>query len=211
MTYTDNNSHGFIQLIRSNEVENLIKRRPTAFLLLTLIAYRARRTKERQFNDLEVNEAFVGDHSFYGATPREYRTDKKLLERYRLATFRATNRGTIARLVDTAIFNINPEETTSQQTNERLSLDNRPTTNNNGNNENNENKKPIFQRKTSLRNNPILDDPLFNRLLAVRGEDSDRATRTRMNCEPVLNSKYPRWKYGPEWDEANSILKGTPS
>jgi hypothetical protein len=211
MAYSDNNSHGFIQLIRSNEVENLIKQRPTAFLLLTLIAYRARRTLERQFNDLQVNEAFIGDHASYGATPRQYRTDKKILEKYNLATFRATNRGTIARLIDTTIFNINPEETTNQETTKRQSPDNQPTTNNNGKNDNNGIKRPFYQISGSQKRNPILEDPIFNRLMSVRGEDSDRATRLRMMCEPALNKKYPMFNFGREWNEANALLKSNPS
>lgn len=208
MAYTDNNSHGFIQLIRSNEVENLIKSRPSAYILLTLIALRARRTRDRSFDGLNIGEAYIGDHNCYGASAREYRTDKKLLAEYGIATFRTTNRGTIARLVDTTIFNINPEETTSQKTRKRQEHDNQQTTNNNDKKENNENMKPLPQRGITHKVNPILDDPIFQRLLTARSQSSDAAFRVREACEKTLNNRYPIWKHASDWEIARSILNG---
>jgi hypothetical protein len=47
---------------------------------------------------------------------QEYRTAKKKLEDWGIATFRATNKGTIAKLCDTRVYDTNPEES-NQQTN----------------------------------------------------------------------------------------------
>lgn len=106
---------GFIKLIRfSANAEEVIRRRSSAFCLLTLIALRARRKNDTNFDDLELGEALIGDFESYGATEQVYRTDKKFLETFNFITTRTTNRGTIAKLVDTTIFDINIERTNDQ-------------------------------------------------------------------------------------------------
>lgn len=204
MAYSDNNNHGYIQLMRSNEVENLIKRRPTAFVLLTIIALRARRTRDRSFDGLKIGEAYIGDHRSYGASSREYRTDKKILEQYGLATFKATTKGTIAQIADTAIFNINAENKTNELTSLRPSSVIRPTTKKNENND----KKEYTINKRLTNSNPILEDPIFHRLQAIYCGGDDASVRAKMGCQSVLNSRYPLWKYTTQWDEANKVLHG---
>lgn len=130
---------GFIQLKRNEEVFNLIRKRPSAFLLLTLIAFRARRTKENQFDGLEIGEAYIGDFKSYCATQQIYRTDKKFLETNRIITTKATNKGTIAKLVGSTFFDINAEELATQPTNNQRAANEQPTTNNNDNNVKNAN------------------------------------------------------------------------
>lgn len=110
----------------SKNLQELIRRRPTAFVLLTLIALRARRKNDSNFDDLELYEALVGDHKTYGVTQQVYRTDKQLLEMFKFSTFRATNKGTIAKLVDSTIFDINVQDT-NDQTNEQLTSNQRAT------------------------------------------------------------------------------------
>ncbi len=130
---------GFIQIKRNDEILNLIRKRPSAFLLLTLIAFRARRTKENQFDGLEIGEAYIGDYQSYCATLQVYRTDKKFLETNGIITTRATNRGTIAKLNSTSLFDINAEELTIQPTNYQHAVNKQLTTNNNDKNVNNAN------------------------------------------------------------------------
>lgn len=96
-----------------------MKKRPTAFALLTLIAIRARRQNDTNFDDLELNEALIGDYETYGVTEQIYRTDKKFLEKYKFITYRATTKGTIVKIVDTTIFDINVEHT-NERTNRQL-------------------------------------------------------------------------------------------
>jgi hypothetical protein len=84
---------------------------PIAFTLLTQVARRALRTGQ-QFNphNLKVGQALLGDHQSIGATQQEYRTAKSQLESWGFATFEGTNRGTIATLTDTKVYDINIEE-----------------------------------------------------------------------------------------------------
>ena len=129
----------YIALIRDSEnFDELVKRRPTAFVLLTLIAKRARRTDTSNFDDLEIGEALIGDYETYGSTERKYRTDKDYLEKYHFSTFRSTSRGTVAKLVDTSIFDPNFEISTNKLTGDRRTSDEQATTNKNEKKEKNE-------------------------------------------------------------------------
>lgn len=143
MENTNNNTVGFIKLLRTKDVFELIRRRPSAFNLLTLIAYRAKRTNEENFDQLEIGQAYIGDPESYGVTQQVYRTDKKFLENHNLATFKATNKGTIARLISTSIFDINEEKITNKPTSDERTTNERLTTNKNDNNE----KKDIYPFK----------------------------------------------------------------
>ena len=103
------NGNGFIQLNRSKEAEELLLKRPNAFLLLTQIAMRARRTDAFNAHGLEIGEALIGDYKSCGLTERTYRTAKKRLAEYGFATFKPTNKGTIAKLSNKSIYDINAE------------------------------------------------------------------------------------------------------
>lgn len=138
--------NGFIQLPRkSKNFYELIKRRPTAFVLLVLIARRARWANDTNFDDLEVGEALIGDHKTYGVTRQVYRTDKEFLEKFNFITTRATNKGTIAKLIDTSIIDINAQPT-NQRANHRLTTDQPPT------NHQPTTKKESKERKESKKN-----------------------------------------------------------
>jgi hypothetical protein len=114
-------SKSFIKFIRDSEYLEIIKKRPTAFLLLSLIAYRAKRTNDNSFDDLEIGEALIGDYEAYGVTEQIYRNDKRWLQRGKYVTFRGTTKGTIAKLVNSSVFDVNfedeerPLERTSEQ------------------------------------------------------------------------------------------------
>jgi len=122
---------GFIKLMRSDATRELLKD-PKAFDLLTMIALRAKRTDEFNIHGLKPGQALIGDHASCGLTRQEYRSTKARLERYGLATFQATTRGTIATLCTDAIYDINvstdnhPDD--QQPTHEQPSGNQRPTT-----------------------------------------------------------------------------------
>ena len=99
---------GFIKLIRSEHTRELQKD-PNAFTLLSVIAYRARRTNTFNVPNLQLGEALLGDFKNYGMTEQEYRTSKTKLKRWGFATFKATSKGTIAKLTDNSIYDINIE------------------------------------------------------------------------------------------------------
>ncbi len=124
---------GFVQFIReSKEFDMLILRRPTAFVLLTLIAKRAKRTNDHPYPELAMGEALIGDYEIYGSTERAYRTDKDYLKKLHFATFRTTSRGTIAKLTNSNVFDINlEEERRTSRRRKRQASDDQATTNNN--------------------------------------------------------------------------------
>ena len=102
------NNKSFLQVYRNQEVEELL-RYPNAWCLLTIIAMRAKRTNKFNSKGLKIGEALIGDHCNYGMTRQQYRTAKKQLSKWNFATFRTTNKGTITRLNNSRIFNINSE------------------------------------------------------------------------------------------------------
>ncbi len=134
---------GFIKTIRnSRNAFEMLKRRPTAFLLLYIIAQRARRSNDSNFDELEIGEAKVGDFKSYNSTETIYKNDKNFLERYNFATFKGTTKGTIAKLIDISIFDINTDDVndqeTKQGTNKERTRNEQGTTNKNEKNDKNE-------------------------------------------------------------------------
>lgn len=103
---------GYVKLNRCEQTEELMKK-PNEFMLLTLIAYRARRTLDPD-DGLEIGEALVGDYKACGLTERKYRTAKKHLKATGKVTFKATNKGTVAKLINSDIYDINTEESDGQ-------------------------------------------------------------------------------------------------
>jgi len=109
-------SSGFIKLQRNVETWEVLKDK-NAFLLLTVIALRARRNNDFNKHDLLAGQALLGDYRNYGLSEQQYRTAKHKLQRWGFATFKATNRGTVATLTDTRIYDahIEDEQRTEQQ------------------------------------------------------------------------------------------------
>lgn len=119
----------FVRFIEhSPEFYILIKQRPTAFVLLAIIVDRARKVPVDMNAETELGEAYIGDYYIYGATPQSYRTDKKHLERLKLITCRTTNKGTIAKIVNSSIFDISRNSITSKSTNQQQTDNMLPTT-----------------------------------------------------------------------------------
>jgi hypothetical protein len=112
----------FIKFIDSEETRYLIEHHPNAFLLLTIIALRARRISGNP-DGLEIGEAHIGDYKKCGIeTEKKYRTAKKILEqrghlkihetcrnRKKGATGRATV-GTKIKILSSSVWDINYEE-----------------------------------------------------------------------------------------------------
>lgn len=138
---------GFFKIKRNAETRELMQR-PNEFVLLTQIAYRAKRTYGPSIYDLTIGQALIGDYKSIGLTERKYRTAKKNLEKWGFATFKATNKGTIAKLINSKVFDTNPEakdeQTAEQATSRRRASDEQATTNNNVKNvKNGNNSRPI--------------------------------------------------------------------
>jgi len=109
-------SNGFIKLQRS--AQELFENDTDAFLLLTQIAFRALR-KNSKYNsqNLQPGQALIGDYKSIGLTEQRYRDTKYRLEyKYKLISFKGTNKGTVATILDTTIYDINCEEENEQDT-----------------------------------------------------------------------------------------------
>jgi len=64
----------FIKTARTSQlVDFILRKRPTAFVLLYLIAKRAKRTIDHPDKSLEMGEAEIGDYESYGVTRQIYR------------------------------------------------------------------------------------------------------------------------------------------
>src|ERR1035437_4018514 len=85
----------------------LMAKSHNATCLLYLIALRAWRGPGINEHGCHVGEGFVGDFKEWGFTRKGYRVAQKQLADFGFASFRATNRGTIAKLLSPEIFDIN--------------------------------------------------------------------------------------------------------
>jgi hypothetical protein len=119
--------------MRGEAFWEVINENPLAYVLAAVIARRARYTIGFHSHNLALGEAFLGDFENYGMSEREYRTAKQQLAKWGFATFRATNKGTIAKLTDTRLFAIFPPKRDGQNdrqpTDKRRTSDGQTTTN----------------------------------------------------------------------------------
>lgn len=122
---------GWIKLKRSKATEELLNDR-NAWTLLSLVAYRARRTNDFNINNLYPGEALIGDYKKCGLkTRQEYRETLKRLIDWKFITIRTTNKGTIVKLINSNIFDINIEDNNHQnnhQTTIKKQINNHQTT-----------------------------------------------------------------------------------
>jgi len=106
----NNKTTNFVKLNRNADAFwKLVQKRHSAFILLSIIAQRARRASSEE-TGLEVGEAWLGDFESYNSTRSKYRTDLKYLVDFGLITTRKHDIGTAAKLIDSTIFDINPTE-----------------------------------------------------------------------------------------------------
>ncbi|UCE07357.1 MAG: hypothetical protein JSW07_04815, partial [bacterium] len=99
----------FLKLMKNKETMELLTNAPNAFMLLTQIALRAKRTNDFNVYGLTVGQALVGDYKSIGLTEKKYRNAKAKLEAWGFATFKGTNKGTIANVINSRVFDINEE------------------------------------------------------------------------------------------------------
>lgn len=97
-----------IEIHNTEETRNLIKKRVSAFGLLAAIATLVKPYDQPKLG-LKKYQCYINAETS-GATGRIYRTDKLLLERDKLATFSATNKGTTATLLVNPVITIRLDE-----------------------------------------------------------------------------------------------------
>jgi hypothetical protein len=141
---------GFIKAMRTEEAD-FLDNHPIANHVLNVIARRARRTPCK-LNKLEIGECFIG-HKGLGITERQYRTAKKQLSEWTLVEFKrgrkATDKGTVAKLLDSRVYDINATEEDGRETDKGRKGDAKETTNKECNKVNNEedNRSPSPKEK----------------------------------------------------------------
>jgi hypothetical protein len=91
-------------MMRTNDALELIDEAPLAFVLAAVIGLRAKFTPGVSLKGLNPGEAFLGDWKRCGMTQQQYRTAKAQLAKWKFATFKATNKGTVGKLIDTRLF-----------------------------------------------------------------------------------------------------------
>jgi len=123
---------GFIKVSREGEdLELMAKDYPLAIVLLLFIAKRAHRGSTPNILGLEQGEALIGDYENYGMSRRQYRTSLDKLKTWQKVTTKTTNKGTIVKLIDKTIIDINEEKPTTKVANDRPTTGQRPATNKN--------------------------------------------------------------------------------
>ena len=101
-------SSSWFRCYRTPEVFDIFRRHRPSFFLLHVIAAQAQWSDAPNIKGLAPGEACLGDYGSYGMTEREYRTAKRNLEKWGLATFKATTLGTIATLCNERVFGVLP-------------------------------------------------------------------------------------------------------
>ena len=138
----------FIKCYRNELLlSELLKKNPYALNLLFLIAIRSWRGPDMSPRGCGVGEALIGDWPTIGMTQQQYRTVKKHLQKMGFITTKSTSKGTIAKLINTELFDPNfdfgNDQINEQLTSEQQAANEQVTTNNNCKNSNNWNKKPL--------------------------------------------------------------------
>ncbi len=208
----------YIKSARCEEAWTLLKKNYHAFILLWVIAQRARRIKD-EINKLEIGEAMIGDFENYGMSKQNYRTAKKILETCKLVTLKVTNKGTIAKIIDTRIYDININES-NQQTNIQLThnqhtANTQLTPNNNDNNDKEvKNDKeniysPIFDfwNSKNIIVHRNLTDKMKRKLQAVLKDKTQEEILCAIdNYATVLKSNDYYWTH--EWTLEDFLSRG---
>lgn len=111
---------GFIKLMRTDVTKELLKD-PKSWALLSLIAYRAKWSKGLSVHNLEQGQALIGDADACGLSAKEYRTAKKKLSQWGLVACKATNKGTVATLLNADVYDVNSDHQGEQRDNQKAS------------------------------------------------------------------------------------------
>ena len=99
---------GWFKASRSEDAMELLRTAPNAFMLAYVIAYRARYKDGFNRHGIGPGEAMLGDWKECGISEQNYRTAKAQLAKWGFATFKPTNAGTVASLMDTRLFDVVP-------------------------------------------------------------------------------------------------------
>lgn len=94
-----------VEIIESKETENLMKDEK-AFLLLIKIGYKTVLSDVFDIPPVRIGWAFLSGAESVALTKQEYRTAKKNLEKWGIAEFEKSNKGTYARIITNKFIKI---------------------------------------------------------------------------------------------------------
>lgn len=211
-------SSRFIKFIPSEEAEFLLVNHPNAFLLLTLIAMRARRISGKA-DGFEIGECHIGDHEACGLSRSEYRTALKhlslrmtikIIENCRTrqkSTTGLTTKGTKVKLLKSDIWDINPE-CVDHQVNHRIATASPPHRHEQERKESKEKKEYKKESIQSIRaDQPIID--IRSILLSEKKEEqigSFKKYTVEQGIEFTLRD-LRAWFKAYEWDYVVAIFE----
>jgi hypothetical protein len=97
---------GYVATWRAPEIFDMLAKAKhhKTFILLTVIALRARYSESQSYDGLHPGEALLGDYKEYGLTRQQYRTGLKQLEKWGFLTIKTTTKGTIVTLLENPIY-----------------------------------------------------------------------------------------------------------
>ena len=139
-------SKSFVVCYRNEHLASeILKKHYETFTLLYFIAMRAWRGPGISPRGCRVGEALIGDYLAMGMEETPYRTAKKNLKKMGFITTKSTSKGTIAKLINTELFDPNfdfgNDQINGQLTSKQRTANGQATTNNNCKNSNNWNKR----------------------------------------------------------------------
>lgn len=191
-------SNSWVKFKRSREADELLKD-PKAWTLFSLIARRAKRTNEFNIHDLNPCEALIGDYDSCGLTRSEYRAAIKRLVKWKFVTIKTTNKGTIAKIINSNIFDINIEDNDQQTTNKQPTNDHQTTTNKNVKNGL---KKNTLSSKNSTRG--VCDFIPFDEIISYLNQITGKHF-TATNEQTRKHIKV-RWNEGHRFDDFKRVI-----
>jgi len=187
--------------------------------LLSLMAIRARRADD-PVTGLKSGDCFLGDLKSIGMTEKQYRTAKKNLEKFGLATFKGANKGTVGTLTNSEVYDINAIEVGEQGANKGRTEGEQGATNKNVNKDKNEKNttgldlsalpEGISEQtaKDFIEHRKLLKKPLTQRALNGCMATAAKAPSHGLTPDQVIDEAIIKgWmKPEPEW-VAKSIAK----
>lgn len=96
----------WIKMMRTDSTVELLKNQKE-FSLLANIALRAKRTDSLSTIGLNAGEVLIRGCRDVGMSDRQYRTCKTNLEKWGFTTSRPTSKGTVIKIIDSSVFDIN--------------------------------------------------------------------------------------------------------
>ena len=192
-------NEGFVKLVRNGLTLELLADMP-AMHLLTVIAARARFSDAPNLHGLAFGQALIGDCAAIGMTQKEYRCAKQRLERYGLATFHGSPRGTIATLSGSKVFSIRDERNSEKKGDLKGELFSEVKTDERANSRANEGRTKGEHGATNKK------ERRKESILAPFGAKAERERNPLLDALVAIDGSSPAEVTGPAWGAAAKAI-----